>query len=226
MSKQDDWYRSSEWSKDDQELFEKKISRARNRFNKAQYLKIKALALGQSEDPDIREESKKLLQRIITGYQEQKSEVMYAFEYLGESYKKVGKLKEAEEYYRKCIQYYKKNLTSTGWRTDSHFLLAELIVNTKQHKKYPEAEVLFDIWMNKNKNSIFNSSLYRYCIIRTRLAMQCQKVDEAVVYATKTLEVAELGKYPQFPHHKTVGLVKESPEITKEMKQIISLSKT
>lgn len=225
MSKQNDWFRSSGWSKEDQELFERKLARARSHFQKAQYLKIKALALEESKDSDIRKEGRKLLQRIITDYQEQKSEVVCAFEYLGESYRKEEKLKEAEEHYRKCIRYYEENLTRTGCRIHSYFLLAELIVGTKQHKKYPEAEALFDIWMNQNKNSILNSLLYHYCIIRARLAMQQNKMDEAIVYAAKALEVAEAGKYPQFSRHKTIGLVKEDPDITKEMKKIIRLSK-
>ncbi|MEM6821916.1 MAG: hypothetical protein AAF558_08265 [Verrucomicrobiota bacterium] len=60
----DDWFRSSTWTKDDEELFYKKLSRQRSSSQKSQSLRIKAYHLIDTY-PDVADQ---LLDTLINDY--------------------------------------------------------------------------------------------------------------------------------------------------------------
>ncbi|MFA6571890.1 MAG: signal peptidase I [Bacteroidota bacterium] len=219
MTKNNDWYRLPAWSKKDQELFENKLNTTRSRLQKAHSLRIKALVLLDSNDPTSHDAGRVLLKRIISDYPDQKGEVVYAYEGIGVSLQKDGNYKEAEEFYRKCISFYKEKLGNTGWTINSHLYLAEVIVQTEQKDNYTEAEHLLDEW-KKRHQSMFNSEIYRYCVLRARLATKLNKKTDAITYARNALSAAEAGKHPQFSRHPTEGVVREDSKTLDEMRQI------
>jgi hypothetical protein len=60
----DEWYRSSRWGRKDQEEFDAKLQRARP-YNRAQYMRLKGLALAGSKRRRERQGAPELLQRVI-----------------------------------------------------------------------------------------------------------------------------------------------------------------
>ena len=63
--KPDDWYRTEDWGKADQELFELKLNKSRGSYNKAQYMRIKATYMSHSTNPAVRKAARELL-NIVT----------------------------------------------------------------------------------------------------------------------------------------------------------------
>lgn len=93
------WFRSSDWSASAQRDFEARLKRARP-HKRAQYLRIKALALRQANEID---DAADLLRRITSEYADQWTEVALAHELLGDLSRIAGDLHNAEAEYRQSL---------------------------------------------------------------------------------------------------------------------------
>jgi tetratricopeptide (TPR) repeat protein len=220
------WFRSSEWDEKAQIVFEEHLGKTRGAFNKAQYLRIKAYSLQNSQSINAREAGRELFKRIINTYPDEKSQVVQALEGLGKSYEKDGYLGKAEEYYRKCIEYFQNNLHSTGNTIRSPLYLAELIEKANLEEKYNDAQDILDRWIERMGQLTLNVDIYRYNILRARLSQKLHNKQEAVSYAKQALAAAEAGQNPQFIRHPDIGLIKIENKIVDEMTGIINGNST
>jgi len=220
MSQKDDWFRSENWKKEDQELFESKLSKARGSFNKAQYLRIKASYMSRSKKPEIREAAREVFKRVINEYPTEIAEVKQSYEQLGESYQFEGKYDEAEKMYRMTIKIHNKNADYQNFNIYSEFFLAELLVLSNDKEKNKEAEIIFNELIKRKHYFMFNDQIFRYYSSRARLSKKLGKADEAAIFAAHAIKTANNGQQPQLPRHPTVGLVNVSDNTLRELMEL------
>jgi tetratricopeptide (TPR) repeat protein len=220
MKNHDNWYRSANWSEEDRNIFELKLKRAKSSVNKAQYLRIKAGYMQNSDDPKKREIARILFRRVIEEFPDQITETKQSYQQLGESYQSDGYVEEAEDMYRKCIAMHYNYPEYMNWQIFSEFLLAELLSISDNEEKNREAEKILDELVERKKYFNFNSETFRYYLVRARLSAKFKREEEAFKYATYALQSFESGRTPQLPHHPTVGLVHTTDEIIKELKSL------
>src|SRR5881394_3748962 len=132
-----EWYLGDDWDNETQMMFEQKLKRSRGSYNKAQYLRIKGSSLINSNDPQKRMAGSGLLSRVIREFSTETSNVIFAYEQLGDYYCNEEKYKEAEFNYRQSVSFYKENGRS-GTSGIGDIKLAEIILKTKQFDKFSE----------------------------------------------------------------------------------------
>lgn len=99
----DDWYRNPRWDDAARELFETKLERARD-FSRAQYLRIKAWSLNQTNDAETIAAGRALFQRAIKEYPDDWPNVEGAHFGLAESFAREGMHEEAIRHFEKSIE--------------------------------------------------------------------------------------------------------------------------
>lgn len=215
-----EWYLGDNWDEETQQIFEQKLKRARGTYNKAQYLRIKGSSLLKSKDYSKKAAGSGLLKRVIIEYPNEISNVMFAYEQLGDFYFNERKYEEAELNYRQSISFYNKNGRS-GTSGIGDIKLAETIVKTEQSDKFSEMYHLLVDEFKKNGGSLtLNDDIFRYYSVLAKLSNGLRKKDEAKEYAQKALQLSE-SKIPQLPNYPEVGIVKASQEEVDSLKFIL-----
>ena len=198
----DNWYRGENWDEETREQFEQRLKRARGNYNKAQYLRIKGSSLLRSGLPQKQEGGEQLLNRVINEYPDEVSEVMFAYEQLGDYYSEQKEYHRAEFKYRKSIQFYIEHGRS-GSSGIADIKLAEVIIKTNQLEKYSELHnLLTDKFESTGGSLSLNEDIFRYYSALAKLCDGLRRNDLAKEYAKKALELSEikepqLDKYPQ-----------------------------
>ena len=67
MGPQDDWFRRTSWTDSDQQDFEQRLARARL-HKRPQYLRIQAVSLVQTGEPDLIQAAQSLIDRFLREY--------------------------------------------------------------------------------------------------------------------------------------------------------------
>ena len=207
----DDWFRSSDWSANAQEEFERRLGRARA-FNRPQYLRIKALALIEHGGKPQAAGARQLLVRLIETYPES-LDVVLAHEHLGELDAREGRPREAVAHFRAALQLSpKRNVCG-----DAALRLPETLIEQGNDDQRAEASRLLDAIAEADL--VFASQRFRYAVARARLAQASGYEAEAKAYAENALTEAARDT-PDFPRHPTVGLVKADRKVLKEMRKL------
>jgi predicted Zn-dependent protease len=209
----DDWYRTADWSAAAQDAFEEKLRRARP-HNRPQYLRIKALALLQTDADENRKAGRKLLQRLVQEYPDT-FDVSWAQEFLADAYREEGRAVEAEELYRAALRTYESNPKVKGY---AHLGLADLILDTAQESKYEEMEVLLDS-LDPSSDLALRNAQFKWALLRARLATRLGKQEDARQFASAGLRLAEL-REPQFPRHPDVAQIQPEKETLDELRRL------
>jgi len=212
----DAWFRSNTWNPEDQVLFEQKLSQSRTAYNKSQYMRLKGLALQESNNIEVREAGRQLFLRVLSEYPDHSAKAL-TYEELGRSYQRDGNIVFAEKYLRLGIEAQKEHPV---YLTRCALLLSELIIESKQISKFNEIPDLLSEW-GRNFRPLFNSDQFRFCVAFARCADVLHEKETAVLSATKALELAEIGEKPQFSRHKTIGLVHTDEKTLSKMRVII-----
>lgn len=195
--------------------FEKRLSKAR-RYNRPQYLRIKAVSLSDLGSFEADSTAVALLQRIIDEYPEIWHEVNFAHEKLGHIYHRRGNYAESECEYRIVVRSYNKSRSGTSGVCD--LTLAELIVETKQQSKFSEAADLLT-GAAESGSIVFAQDWFRYWVAAARLANATGRLRDAADFAKKALARAE-DKTLTFARHPTVGNVRAHPDTLNEMRML------
>jgi hypothetical protein len=119
-----DWYRSPGWSDAERDDFEKRLRRARS-TNRAQYLRIKALAV-ETQNPLAAE---RLLHRVVDDYTGDWPQVESALERLGDLRQRCGDRTAAEAHYRATLN---TSPTLSGTSGEVHLKLGELLLRSRR----------------------------------------------------------------------------------------------
>ena len=200
----DDWFRNTTWNNQLETEFEGRLKRSRGAFNKAQYLRIQASYLLDSNDKNVQLVGVRLITRMINDFPTEESSFLSGNEQLGDYYLKHGDLRNAEQYFRIVSDSFKngKSRNGTSWIAD--LKLVEVILITNQSAKFEEA---YKIGADYDADElILNSDLFYYNELMALLCYRMNKKGEAKFYAKKAIEISEINQ-PQFSRHKKVGLV-------------------
>ena len=191
-----DWFRDPSWDPVTRDLFEDRLSRARD-WNRPQYLRIKALAL-----KDVRElkAAKQLLIRVVSDYPDS-VDCGFCLELLGDIAREEGSAEAAEWNYREVIRRWPDLNGTTGMVEVS---LAEVLTETGGPDRHEEALRLLGSALKRGR--LMNSGLFRWNIALARAAEKLGDAKTVSRAARTALSLTKLG--PRFPRHPTVGLAK------------------
>jgi tetratricopeptide (TPR) repeat protein len=199
-----EWFRSGDWSSDAQQDFETRLGRARAR-NRAQYLRIKAVALIDAGNLDA---ATSLLRRVVDDYGDDRIQVTASHEYLGDIYRSLGDLAGAESEYRRVL-ILSPNLSGTTGEV--HLKLGEVLLAAGSDD-FAEIEQLIAA---ARPHAVFNTSAFRANVLDARVAAAVGDVARRRASATAALSLVDAPS--QFSRHPTVGLVDASPSLLAEV---------
>lgn len=214
-----DWYRNTDWTKEIEDNFELKLKRARGGNSKAQYLRIQASYLLDSFKHG--QTGEKLLLRLFNDFPDETFSVIFGHEQLGDYYFKTAQYDKAEIEYKVVVDYYHSK-TRSGTTGLADIKLADLILITEQKVKYDYAYKLITEDFKKSNGDLgMNDSKYFYSLTCSRLASKLGFNTDSKDFAKLALDLSKIIE-PQFPRHKTVGLVKAKNEDIKELEKILN----
>lgn len=131
-----EWYRRQSWTDADQKEFFTQLGRAR-KDGRAQYLKLQAYALLDTEDSTLIAAAESLLATILTDYPDDRVEKSSTLKALGDIFDKRGDKQKALDYYKHAIEFEEQfpNVIS-----GAHLDFAKIVVQTGQTDLYDEVE--------------------------------------------------------------------------------------
>ena len=88
-----EWYRRKTWSKDNETQFFSKLTRAKE-HNRPQYLRIQAVELLETKQPENIEAARLLLEKVLIEYPENKIEKSGVLYSLGKVFQHKGRTAE------------------------------------------------------------------------------------------------------------------------------------
>jgi hypothetical protein len=166
-----EWFRNIDWNKELEDTFELKLKRARGNNNKAQYLRIQASYLLDSQK--FGNIGEKLMKRLFTDFPNETFSLVPGHEQLGDYYFKIGRFDLAEIEYTIVInRYHTVTRSNTSGIVD--IKLAELILLTSQKDRYCFAyKLITDDFLKSNGYfGLLNCNKYYLLLIRSKLAKQ------------------------------------------------------
>lgn len=218
MSKRDEWYRSPDWDPATREMVERKLSRARTPYNRAQNTKLKALSLIRTGDPAKRRGAIDLLSRVVRDHRDDPNPmvrcmVVDSCELLGEAHEEEGDFARAEDLYREAIQLCTIQPCTPH---NSEMRLAQLIVRTRQRAKFAEARELISL------DPAFADRRFAYLVAEARMAALEGDERKAAICAGAALGVLKYQK-PPLPRIPTFGVPEPDDETLAELQDLASL---
>ncbi len=205
----DDWFRSDDWDDEARACFERKLARARP-HGRVQYLRIKALSLLETTDPERREAGVALLQRLLCEHGDVRAEAAGAHVMLAEYHEQEGDPGQALTHYRESLVLAKG--TNVFWGAE--LTLAELIVREQLAEHYDEATELLDTFVADDL--VLRSDQYRYAVLRARLAQRQHRSALAAAYARGALQLFDTNR-PLSSRHPEFGLARADEATLEEL---------
>jgi hypothetical protein len=206
----DDWYRGSAWDRRTRELFEGKLSRARV-HTRAQYLRIKGLALTASESESVRAAGRELLKRVVDEHSDDEVQVTLAHRELAQSLADDGSFVEAAEHYRAAME---------GPRTvvtHAELGFAELVLQAGWVDRHDEA--LDMLRKDEASHDPFPAMRFRWNLAAARLASRSGHPGDAQELAKIALRALDETESP-FPRHTELGLASADHQTIQELHRI------
>lgn len=206
----EDWFRLPNWDDDARADFERRLARSRA-YNRAQYLRIKGLALADAGETQA---ARELWQRVLDDDGEFVDvQAWSASEHLGDSY--AGEDPEqAVRYYRRSMQ---GNERLNGTSATQPVKIAELLVRRGRTEDLAEASDLLSRWPDEAPLP-FPNAHFRWNLAVIELAEKAGDRRAVREAARRALELADRG--PVFPRHKTVGVVNADRRTIKRLERL------
>jgi hypothetical protein len=213
-----EWFRNTEWNKEIEDFFELKLKRARGGDSKAQYLRIQSSYLLDSNN--FGQVGERLMKRLFSDFPNETFSVIFGHEQLGDYYFQTQQFDLAEIEYKIVVDHYHiKSRSGTTGLAD--IKLADLILMTEQQDKYAYSYKLITDDFKLSKGDLgMNDSRYYYSLVRSRLAYRLGFDSDSKDFAKLALDLSKVTE-PQFPRHKSVGIVKAKNDDIRELELII-----
>ena len=195
-----DWFGKKSWSKKDEEHFFIKLNRAR-KDNRAQYIKIQALTLIETNKPKLLDVAENLLNKVLVEYPEnriEKSPVLYS---LGELYYKRNDLNKALEYYKLSIDFEEE---FPNVITNSYIKYSLLVIQLELKEHYNYVLTLLE---PKLEESIFPLEKYEIASVLSDIYSYKNNENMAIKYANIAEDNANQ-ETSGLVYHKYLGIVK------------------
>ncbi|MEN2412767.1 hypothetical protein [Flavobacterium mesophilum] len=196
-----DWYRRKSWSKTDEKEFFAKLSRAR-KSGRAQYLRIQAIELVETKEPNLLEVAKELLYKVLSEYPDEISEKGPVFHALGEIFELENNILKALEYHKNAVDFEK---TFRYVITPSYLDYSEIVVKNQFKDLYPIAEEMLE---NRASGLLFPIEKYKVYSLLAIINEYNSKVEIAKKYSELANENAN-AKTSGLRYHKHLGIVEK-----------------
>ena len=217
-----DWYRTPEWSEQDELRLKRRLAAQRGYSGRAFALRVKASILEKTGDPRKREIAERLLRLVVEDQELELArtshaiacEVSSAFDALGRMADRAGDPIRAEEYFRQAQSF---SLTpGTG------LTLAFHLARSDDRAKLEEADRLLDeVEATKTPPQLlFATARIRYAVARARICATRGAHGRAAEFAKVALGVAEAGGIDSFKR-KPMDNASLEPEIASEMLALV-----
>ncbi len=206
----DDWYRRSTWTELDEEEFFARLDRSRDRYHRAQYLRIQAVHLYQS---GLHAEALRLLDHLV-GHEAEPSQLAWAHQERAEALEKVGRPAEALSAWRSSLVSEK---AFPNIQTRAPLRFARLAVDSKREDLYFEA--LDGIGYFEKQVQLFPIDRFQLAAYRAILLFQQGETSKASAWAQAALEVAG-ENHSGLARHPAMGLVKEDDPLLERVADI------
>ena len=196
-----DWYRLKSWTKTDEEEFFKKLNRAR-KDGRAQYLKIQAIELVQTEKQDLLKVAENLLNKMLTEYPDDNFNKGSALHTLGDIYKLRNNYQKAIEYYKQALDFEK---SYPNVITQAYLDYSELIIKTGDKPLFDEVE---QILRQRQDGLMFPIQKYKVNSLLSIICKYKNNFDEAKRFADLAEQSAN-AETSGLRYHKYLGIVKD-----------------
>ena len=216
----DEWYRSPGWSAQDQMDFEIRLKRARA-HSRPQYLRVKALALLDSPSPGPHQAGMGLLRRIIEEFPDNRPEVAFAHERLGDEQGRLGQSILAIDEYRRCLATMLPGGSGTTGMV--RVKLAELLA---AEDSISEAKSEFELGRVDSASArlLFPASEFEFHRVGVKIAQAEEDTESAHAHARAALDAASATRSGA-AKHPNLGLVSVDPAILEHLRRIAQLPK-
>ena len=195
-----EWYRRRTWSAADRADFEMRLKRSRTAYRRAQYLRLQAFHLQEVGTPELHFAALQLLERVITEYGSETSQLAQAHEQRGQSLAALGRHQEALDAYRAALD---AERIYPNWQTEAYLGFAELVVSLRRAELYEE--VLASLAAHR-PSELFPIQQFRSASARAAIHAARSERDLAGEAAVAALAAAEKTESP-FRYHRNLGLV-------------------
>ncbi|MES2447122.1 MAG: hypothetical protein V4546_08065 [Bacteroidota bacterium] len=196
-----EWYRRKTWTKIDEEEFFAKLSRAR-KDGRAQYLKIQAIELVDTQNRELLIVAEILLNKMLTEYPDDNFNK-------GSALHTLGDICRINEDYKVAIDFYKQALDFEtiypNVRTQAYLDYSELVVKTNKSELFEELE---KILLQRYSGLMFPIEKYKVNSILSILNRVKGHQAEARQYADLAEQFATADT-SGIRYHKYLGVVQE-----------------
>jgi tetratricopeptide (TPR) repeat protein len=196
-----DWFRRKSWTQTDEEEFFTKLNRAR-KDGRAQYLKIQAIELVQTEDSALLNVAEDLLNKMLTEYPNDSFNKSSALHTLGDIYKLRENYQKAKEYYKQALDFEK---VYPNVITQAYLDYSELVVKTGDRTSFDEVE---QILLERQPRLMFPIEKYKVNSLLSIISKHKNRHDEAKRFA-ELAEQSANGETSGLRYHKYLGVVKD-----------------
>jgi tetratricopeptide (TPR) repeat protein len=196
-----DWFRRKSWTQTDEEEFFKKLNRAR-KDGRAQYLKIQAIELVQTEDNELLEVAENLLNKMLTEYPDDNFNKGSALHTLGDVYKLRENYQQAKEYYKQALDFEK---VYPNVITQAYLDYSEVLVKTNDKTSFDKVE---QILLERQPRLMFPIEKYKVNSLLSIINKHNNKHDEAKRFA-ELAEQSANAETSGLRYHKYLGVVKD-----------------
>jgi hypothetical protein len=189
--------------------FERRLAKARP-TSRAQYLRVKAATLLERRTPVATSVAIGLLTRVVTEY-DNRLEVPFSHELLGQAYRRVGDLEAAERHFRACIDTRYENKSGTTHVTE--LSLAEVLLDQGRTTEAGDLLALEEL----PRELGWNSQIFRFVVACARY--EAMIGGDPTPWAKRALDLAA-DRTPQLSRHPEVGLVETDDATLDEMRRL------
>ena len=202
----DDWFRSGDWDEASQAEFATRLARARP-HNRAQYRRIKALGLLESDDPAGHAAAKAMFEENLADPDLPEFERTLALTTLARHERSTGRLASAVRRLRDALAV--GGADGNGTNGEEEIELAEMLLARGSQTDLIEAKRLLD--RRASAPPLFVRSRYRLAVAQARACARLGDDEGARAWASTALDVAAL-KDSGLPHHAELGLADADAE--------------
>jgi tetratricopeptide (TPR) repeat protein len=207
-----DWYRRSTWTAEDQADFRARLKRSRG-FNKAQYLRLQALALQEVGTEPLLLAALSLLDQLVQEYPEP-SQLASAHQQRAQCLADLGRYADAIASYHASFEAQRQ---APNWKTEAYLDFGELVLGSKREELYGQAVAVLNEF---GGGEPFPASQYRSATIR---ALICNAVGDrrgARLHAEEALAAVAKTESP-FRYHRKLGVVRfVDPEVLDQLRAL------
>jgi tetratricopeptide (TPR) repeat protein len=192
-----DWFRRQVWSAGDERDFFARLGRSRTQFHKAQYLRIQASVLADTDDDSLIRTALALLQKLFAEFPEP-SQLPLAYIQAAKCYERLADLPKATEQFRLALVA-EARIPTIDSRASIEF--PWFVVCHGLSNLHDEAVAVLD-----TADLVFPVQRFKAAAVRAFVANGRGQAASAAEHAREALDAAETRRSP-FSRHPSMGLV-------------------